>query len=472
MQRALAALGAELPLKFVGLRVCVEANLKMIEELGGATELSDELVSWWRRLDWLREEYLATLRYDRDVVHEDYEAERSQKLNGWRKLFVERAVNGVPRGWLESSRAPKTPIAHFEILAPVRLLGAEMFMLCHRIEARGRGHGPEQVDFARFLNHVSIHRQAFLELEKTGTTSFDLTGAIHDLTDLQNAAQRWSDGKISYDDFCYQGWDANQRLSARTTLVDVPQARELGLSLLEFNTEYSGLCRGLIPLVEKIDRALLIDPSLNRPQNGLGATCPPDIAEAVLRSFGCRVFLLQLGMETVGYYIFAPNPPKTVIPTESLFQDLARHGLIKDPGHTRYGFFHGVAITEAARATLRNAGIRGYRLLDYQMAQTALYEGCQTLVCTVRAGPNRNLAKKQHLDVGWQETGYEVTRRMPGASPLEVLLRDAATGINLPQGAIPPRQMFDLRDLPRLQLSLIMMQRSAAGNLLPKLATA
>jgi hypothetical protein len=320
-----------------------------------------------------------------------------------------------------------------------------MFMLCHRIEARGRGHGPEQVDFARFLNHVSIHRQAFLELEKTGTTSFDLTGAIHDLTDLQNAAQRWSDGKISYDDFCYQGWDANQRLSARTTLVDVPQARELGLSLLEFNTEYSGLCRGLIPLVEKIDRALLIDPSLNRPQNGLGATCPPDIAEAVLRSFGCRVFLLQLGMETVGYYIFAPNPPKTVIPTESLFQDLARHGLIKDPGHTRYGFFHGVAITEAARATLRNAGIRGYRLLDYQMAQTALYEGCQTLVCTVRAGPNRNLAKKQHLDVGWQETGYEVTRRMPGASPLEVLLRDAATGINLPQGAIPqPPQNWGL----------------------------
>jgi hypothetical protein len=432
----LSTAGDELPPRFIGIKTWVETNLAMIQELGNDTEVASEIASWWRRMEWLYEEYRELCLDERgaDVAGE---ARPSPALQGWRRLFLENSTNGVPREWLKSHRAPKTPIAHFEILAPVRLIGAELFMLCSRISALGNACAPRLADFDRFFNHVSVHRCEFQQLEKTGKTSLDLTGAIEDLLRVERVAKRWAEGDLTYVEFRDMAWEAYQDLSAKTTLVEVSKARELSLSLLEFNTEYSGICWDLLPLLENIDRALLIDPTLERPQKGLATLCPRDVTEAVLRSVGCRVFLLQLGAETVGYYVFAPNPPGAVIPTATLFQDLAHEGLIKDPMHARYGFFHGVAITEAARNTLRSSGTWGYGLLDSQMAQTAVYEGCNVLVCTVRSGKNANLAKPRHVEAGWEETGFEVTRTGGGKVPLEVLLRHTATGLTLPPGGIP-----------------------------------
>ncbi len=394
-------------------------------------------------MDWLDREYIELCEDKQGDKQGERHDAPSTELQGWRRLFLENSTNGVPRDWLreyESSNtsALKPQLAQFEILAPVRLVGAEMFMLCSRIQSQGVAATPNNVDFPRFFNHVSLHRAEFEQLEKAGRTPLDLVGAIEDLGHIESAAKRWADGYISFEKFSQKGWEAYRDLSAKTTLVDVPQSRALSLSLLEFNTEYSGVCWDLVPLLETIDRALLIDPTLNRPQNGLGTVCPPEVTEAVLRSVGCRVFLLQLGSETVGYYIFTPHPPGAVVPTATLFDDLAHQGLVKDATGLRYGFFHGVAITKAARDTLRRAGIQGYRLLDYQMAQTAVYEGCDTLVCTVRSGPNRNTAKESHVKAGWRETGFEVQRAGPSAVPLEVLLRDTAIGIELPEDAIPP----------------------------------
>jgi hypothetical protein len=438
MQVALASLGATLPEKFDGLRNWVEANRAMTQELGGEVELSSAVVGWCRRLQWLREEYHAMCCYERGSADTSREQEQAKVLLEWRELFIEKAVNGVPKAWLERLRVPKTPIADFEILAPVRLLGAELFMLCDRIAAAGQAASPQQVDFDRFVNHVSLHRLGLVDLEKAGTTTFDLTGAIKDLSDLERAAQRWATSQLSYGDFREEGWQIYQRLSARTTLAHVPKARELKLSLLEVNTEYSGSCSQLIPLLSEIDKNLLIDPTLNVPQNGHGSICPPAIMRAVLQSYGCRVFLIQFGMETKGYLLFAPNPPPELLPTPTFFQDLAEKGHIRDPHDERPGLFAIASIEKAAREVLHQVGIRGYPLFDPAMTQAAIYEGRQTLVLTVRTGPNRNPAKRSYLKAGWHETGFIVTRGTPGAPPLEVLVRDNTTGTQVPPGSIPP----------------------------------
>lgn len=423
---------ADLPTSFDGIKEAIRLNVAMIAELGRDTLVSEEIVGWWRRVEWLEAEY-ESLRSGRKQ-----DTESQDKLSGWRSFFVENGVNGVPRAWLESLRPQRTEISPFEIVSPVRLIGAELFMLFDRIQALGGCIVPRMADLDRFLNHVSLHTSEFQRLNLAGTTPLDLGGAIEDLSKIKACALRWSEGEILTDEFRTLAWGSYQDLSARTTLVDVPCARDLNLSLLEFNTEYSGLCRRLLPLLENIDRGLLIDPSLNCPQNGLGATYPPEATEAVLRSVGCRVFLLQLGVETVGYYIFVPNPPSAIMPTQRLFEDLADQGVIKDALRARYGFFRGVAITKEARNILRNAGISGYRILDHQMAQTALFEGCDALVCTVRGGPNRNTAKASHLKVGWNETTYEIKHGVPGGNILEVLTRDTSTGVSLPPNFIPP----------------------------------
>jgi hypothetical protein len=428
----------DLPAELHPLRAAVNANLEMIAELGNSLKVSDDIVTWWRRMEWLRAEY-----EEASSSHHGFLADsREDRVSGWRRLFLDNAVHGVPRKWLDEYRAPKAPIAPFEVLAPIRLLGAELWMLFDRIESREnhlhRDTTRDTVDLARFLNHITIHIGELATLNERGTSSFDLPAVIHGLSQIHAATRDWERGALSTEELRRTAWARYQEVSAKTIFLDSPKAAELGLSVLEFNTEYSGLPTRLIPALEGIDEGLLIDPSLNRPQKGVGGIYPSEVTERVLRSAGCRVFLLRMEQETVGYYIFVPNPPSEIMPSPTLLRDLADLGLIKDATTARYGFFRGVSITEEARAKLHEAGVWGYQILDHQMKQTAHVEGCDTLVCTVRGGPNRNTSKERHLKLGWEPVPYEIRDGIPGGNPVEVLIRLTSEGDPLPQNFMPP----------------------------------
>jgi hypothetical protein len=233
-------------------------------------------------------------------------------------------------------------------------------------------------------------------------------------------------------------WKVYQELSQVTVFRGYPErCRELQLTLLEFNTDFSGLPQFLIPTVQKLDSAVLIDPSRKIQQDGLGREMLTSEAEKLLRSTGSRLFIVKSGRDPVGYDMFLPNAPSNILPGTDLIHDLVKQGILKDEKSSNIGFLRSVVVPPGKRLTFAKAGVNAYDLLDDLMGQVAIFENCESMVCTVRVGENPNVSRKAHERRRWSATGYIIRDSVPGAAPLEIFVRDPHETILLPLNFFP-----------------------------------
>lgn len=214
---------------------------------------------------------------------------------------------------------------------------------------------------------------------------------------------------------------AHQCLCASTVFRTLPQAgRQLNLSYIEFNSDFSGLPSSLIKELQQLDSGLLVNPALQVPQEGFSRIMTDKEVEHLFQTAGCRVFVLKSQEEMIGYYMFLPAPTQAIFPGKNLISVLVQKGLIDESCVSKIGFSRSLAVKKQHRLQFARAGINACSLLDDTMADTAQNEGCDVLVATVRVGENSNTSVKSHERCGWTRTGIIVD------GCLEILIRHLA----------------------------------------------
>lgn len=353
------------------------------------------------------------------------------------------------------------------VCAQVRLLGAEIVLLAEELRKIKHYSGDEYLPQNRIipavvsaegsfylldtklpLDRVESHVQQLareLTNNRWRTIGGDVSLEVDEkLEGVRTAKDSLRQREITIEDFISNVWKIHQELCDKLMFTQLPsRSRELELSLIEFNTDFSGLPFMLIDTLKEIDSSLLIDPTLGKPQEGFGRTMTDEEAERLLRSVGSRVFLLQSKQEIVGYFMFLPEPTEDLLPIKGLPEMLKDGEFLAAESEGGIGFARSVAVKKEHRFRFARAGTNACDLLDDVMAHTALLEGCDTLVATVRVGPNANASVKSHERHGWRRTGITVEGQ------LEILVRDIARGQAEPIETSAHEVSLELEAMPK-----------------------
>lgn len=333
------------------------------------------------------------------------------------------------------------PISEYEHLSPVRLIGAELASFIASAERAESHQSAEPPPFARFINHIGCFSGDMRHGKKERFIAPNVAATLQQLLTMKLTTAAYMCGDICLAEFRRDTAASYLEMSRGSVFQHIPAAAEtLGLTLLEFNTDFtdfSRLPKFLIPEIQRIERSVLINSSLGVPQNGLGREMRDDEADQLLRARGTRVFMLQSFGQSLGYYMFLPAPPAWVLPEPNLLGKLAGEGIIPNVERSRIGFFRSIAVSKVMRMACESAGINAHALLDDVMAQTAFFEETDTLICTVRVGKNLNTARYAHEKKGWVPTGYILSDATPGATPLEVMVRDLRSTAHFPAQFFP-----------------------------------
>lgn len=334
-------------------------------------------------------------------------------------------------------------VTEYELQTPIRLLGAELEFLFHRLakyqaEPSKNDSIIDALEIPRFCNHlgcfISDLRQGFNSKERTPYSVATITG----LSLIGTLTQQLEAGIIGAEEYKTSVWNVYQELTQVTILRGYPErCRELELTLLEFNTDFSGLPDFLIPVVQSLDRGVLIDTSLKIQQDGLGREMLTSEAEKLLRSAGARLFVIKSGDIPIGYDMFLPKAQEGLLPGVNLINDLVEKGILEAERTSNIGFLRSVVVPPGKRLAFAKAGVNAYDLLDDLMGQVASFENCDSMVCTVRVGDNPNVSRKAHERRRWKATGYIIRDIIPGAAPLEVFVRDPRDTVLLPKDFFP-----------------------------------
>lgn len=320
-----------------------------------------------------------------------------------------------------------------------------------------------KIPIGRFESHV-LWLVKQLHNGRLDAMSEDLSlEIVQELRKFWAAKKSVTNQETSIEDFITNLWKIHQELCAKLMFSEFPDGcRQLDLSLIELNSDFSGPPFMVIDAIREIDSGLLINPTLRRPQEGLGRLMTDEEAERLLRSFGSRVFLLQSNQDCIGYFMFLPEPTEDLLPAKGLLKNLKERGGLAVESSGGIGIARSLAVKIQGRLTFARAGINACDLLDQVMADTARLEGCHTLVATVRVGPNANTSIKSHQRHGWRTTGLI-------EGELEILVRHNAFPQGEPSG--DPTQELDLtkvtiRNTRRRRFPRLLMERVRAAPLI------
>jgi hypothetical protein len=174
------------------------------------------------------------------------------------------------------------------------------------------------------------------------------------------------------------------------------------ISLLEFDSEFSGASHHIVEQIISLEKELLIDPNLNLPQNGFGAIEDEDQIYGSLASRESRLFTLMQNNSLEGFYIQELNSESVRLNHSELCNKL--HSLNLLSPEQKVGYCRIVGIRRATRNAHIREGIDLYQLLDDSIVSTAKSEGVDVLLGLVREGSNANTSINSHRRVGWEMT--------------------------------------------------------------------
>jgi len=419
----------------------VIATLTIVNDFSTVWPLNDPRLHMNQRIDWLMYELVEGIVQYRNPRERAADDDIVLKLRGCR-TFLSEGKDGYPAAWRADYTEQRRQLRNNEVCGPVRLLGAEIFLL-HQGLLPSTTASPNEIpplNAEGFRNHLYWTHLRFENLAQKATGSYDLKAAADLTREMCRVSGHWADGRVRDKDLLAELWDSYHKLSALTIFKDLPGASQLGLALLEFNTDFSGVPHSVTPLVEQLEQRLVIDHSKKIPQFGFGYAIPAADLAHTLSCQGARLFTLLRSEAMVGFYIFVPNPPPEITHHPDLFDALRAARII--PEDSRPGWFAIVGVVPEGRGDeFVRAGVRSYALLDLAMRQTALQENCDVLVALVREGPMANLAKGAHLDLGWIETSFVVYGGAYGKTPYRVLIRHTEASQNSPFGTTEPLQL-------------------------------
>jgi|GEM_PF-4468137 len=402
----------------------VLSTLAIVHDFSTLWPLNDWRLHIPQRLDWLMLELTESICQVGNPHERRHDDDLHQKLANYRTFFSE-GKTGVPAAWRADNQELRRQLHSQEVLAPIRLLGAEIFLLQHALRAARTPllGTPAPLNVSGFANHLQLIHYEMRQVA-TGTTGpFDLERISNIISEMCQITTQCLKGSLDDDRFLNQLWSHYQEISNLSVFREHPGASALKLALLEFNTDFSGVPHAITPLIEELEKRLLIDHSKLIPQYGFGYAIPAAELAHTLSCRGARLFGMLRNTEMVGFYIFVPDPPPELTHHPQLFEELQNAGII--PQGSRPGWFEIVGVVPEGRGDeFARAGIRSYALLDSAMLQTALQENCDVLVALVREGPTANLSKQAHRALGWIETSFIVYGGADGTTPYRVLIRN------------------------------------------------
>lgn len=304
----------------------------------------------------------------------------------------------------------------------VRRIGAELYIAQHR-EFSSASPGFSVHEAQTYLNHFSFLKYEF---GKENNPSIS-----HCCAELFNLTRAWvsiisetvpdSDdrARVSREYFASAG-QLYRELQSATVLAHLPGAERLGLSLVEFDTDFSGYCPEILEQVELLERELLVDTTLGRPQEGFGGVLSVDQLLEVLRFRQSRLLVVFAEETVCGFYLPIMNSESVRCYAGAHCESLVEQGILKADETVGWAHITGTARTN--RVMMARAGVNLYQLLDQTVMVTAAREGIRTLLGAVREGENANTSVKAHFRMGWEATDHTFSGA-DGSTPYRTILR-------------------------------------------------
>lgn len=423
----------------------VQLNFRIVHDFSNLWRLDDYRLRMPQRLRWmyfeLNEMCIEAVHGSNRIIDHDIQ----EKLAGYRKFFAE-SKTGIPKEWELTYNEEKKLISKNEIFAPIRMLGAEIFLFRKNIECDFKN-----ANTSGFFNNVILIVSEVSDLISAKWHDFgnlDTDSIMQHLDDIASQIYAWQARRISVDNLIDSISKIYRSLSDKSVLSDIPDVKAHGLSLLEFNTDYSGLPHPIIPELVNLERQLLIDPNIEGPQEGLGRVIGEAERTKILSYKGARLFALMKEESLLGFYILLPNPHSVPDKIKGIYQALNDRDII--PSKSRYGWCDTLGVSRQGRFELAKLGVSAHKLLDQVICQTALWENSDRLYAYTRAN---NVSWKSLHRMGWQETGYEFLGGVDSKTTYKVIQRNTFQEIN-PEidGVLLTTPDMDIAEIPHYRV--------------------
>ena len=207
------------------------------------------------------------------------------------------------------------------------------------------------------------------------------------------------------------------------TELELPENKQLeillphseSVQIVEFDVESNFPSLATLERIEELERSLLIDPTLKKPQEGYGRTFPVDELLHLLSKPGAKIFALTIDSDIAGFYIIHTDQESLPAEIQATFELLDQRGLLK---RSAAGWGEIVGISKEAREMFEGTGFDAHRALVTAVIESAFALGLDQLFGEVREGTYANTAKAKHVAKGWEETGIFIER---GDTPFQLL---------------------------------------------------
>ena len=368
-------------------------------------------------------------------------------------------------GTLEKFIGSEHPTANQTLADSVRKIGAELLLEVERTIQN------ILIDKPPHPSDLDRHVLKFHLLESENQSATEEVKVL--LNDLVETATEWATAMRNPEcslaltqktlQYFEQNWTTFVTLCQRTALNSIPAASDLGLSLVEFDTEVSGLpttgCDlhthstpalpsfSVLSDVVSLEETLTIDRTVNKPQSGFAFAESTTDLLSHLSKRQAHLFTAYQGKALVGFYlpIFGPESAQSFLSKQDLAH-LKQQGVLSD--QDRPGWVEIVGTSSQNRHTLARAGIHLYDIFDAVVMRSAKKEGASILLGLVREGPQANRSIKAHLRKGWEKTGV-ISTGPDGKTPYHVLSRriaPASSVVDFEHAEIATASHFELND--------------------------
>lgn len=323
------------------------------------------------------------------------------------------------------------PVRNHDLEVAVRKVGAEIF-ICKRAAIRSFDSGeiPGLEDLSVYYHHISTLEGEFRQHNLSGPEIVvqDAIAEVHQLTRswfrLFESGNNDFNTLMAASESYFQAIEpAYLKLNQLTVLSHLPRAAELKLSMVEFDTDFSGYCPEILTEIEQLEKKLLIDPALKRPQEGFGNILTVEQLTEILHRRQSRIFVAFQDGVASGFYLPVLNPDSVREYPGAHFDQLVDQGIIA--ADSRAGWVHITGTARENRVAMARAGVHLYKVFDQTMIQSAGSEGLDLLIGAVREGIYANTSARSHFRFGWEWTPHTFLGA-DGVTPYRTIIRRIA----------------------------------------------
>lgn len=238
-----------------------------------------------------------------------------------------------------------------------------------------------------------------------------------------SACELWLPGKAARADCDAFFGELNEIygvLNRSTALADCPAAEALQLTVVDFDSRQVGVPRAALAKAAELHNKLLIDLSKESSQEGFLREISPESMFSLSQLLQSRLFTIFRGQELYGFCLPTYNNESCKEILGEKYQLLINHGALRPDD--KIGWVHFVASEKHDRLLLAKNGVSIYSLLTPLLVDSAIEEGANVLLGSVREGVFANTAIKAHIRKGWELTDI-VYLGPDGKTPYRILIK-------------------------------------------------